>query len=201
MPDKQNSSFTIVPDITSEPATVKSRPKRPFWWTPLLAVFILLYIAFNIGVYMYGAKTGVFESKLAQIFRPGPIPSPTAIPSPTPTPRPISHGPKEFTVGQTDTTVPQMRGGRIDPYDPARGATQTVTISIKHTSPVTRVTAELDTDHDESPPIPFTLVSGTALDGTWKGSWQVTDTYLYTYILELKAISGSKTASVVMTLR
>jgi hypothetical protein len=190
-----------APVLSTEPIPNKPKRTRPAWLIPLLIVFLLLYIAFNVGVLMYSEKTGIFATKLAQIFHPGPSPTPTAIPSPTPTPRPIPHGPMDFTSSQSDTTVPQLREGHIDPYDPARGSTQTVTITVKHSAPVTQVTAVLKTDHTKTPSIPFTLISGTATDGTWKGSWQVTDSYLYTYILELRATSGTKTGTVGITLR
>jgi hypothetical protein len=200
MPEKQNSNPTIIPTIISEPMTVKPMRKRSFWWIPLLIIFLLLYAAFNIGVYMFSIKTSELGSKLTNLVHP-PTPTPTRIPIPTPTPRPIPHGPADFTISQSDATVPQMRSGHIDPYDPARGTTQKVTITVKHPEPVTSVTAVLKTDHKVSAPIPFTLISGTATDGTWVGSWTVTDSYLFIYKLELRATSGTKIGTVIITLR
>jgi hypothetical protein len=120
----------------------------------------------------------------------------------TPSPYPIPHGKIEFNTSQSDRTVPQLRKGSIDPYDPTKGAIQTITITVMHTQPVTKVTAVLKTDHSVSSPVPFTLVSGTNTNGEWKGSWRITDTYLYTYKLVLQAESaGSKPAIVKITLR
>jgi hypothetical protein len=189
-----------APVLPAKPAPEKPLRTKSKWWIPLIIIFILLYGAFNVGVYIYSIDTRQLGSKLINLVHP-PATTPTPIPSPTPTPRPIPHGPMNFTSSQSDTTVPQLREGHIDPYDPARGTTQTVTITVKHTAPVTNVTAVLKTDHTKTPSIPFTLISGTATDGTWKGSWQVTDSYLYTYILELRATSGTKTGTVGITLR
>lgn len=121
-------------------------------------------------------------------------------PSPTPSPRPIPSGSKGFTVGQADKTVPQFGKGIIDPYDPQKGQLQTVSISVKHSKPVSKVTAIIQTDHASSEPQVFKLVSGTDTDGVWQGSWPVNDTYLYVYGLILEAESN-KSARVEMVLR
>jgi hypothetical protein len=200
------------------PADVSQVPPnlpRKSWirWLPLIFLFLLLYLALNIWIYFYG--THMFGTKLGSVAsevsivktQQASLPSipkssiPTRTPTPTPTPRPIPHGPIDFTVGQTDKTVPQFGKGTINPYDPENGTTQTVTIAIKHTQPITMVTAKLKTDHMVSAPIPFTLMSGTNTNGQWQGSWKMTDTYLYTYQLILEATSETKTGTVEITLR
>lgn len=165
--------------------------------------FVILGIAVVVLGVVYFAPEKFFLSKLkfpswgkkspqiAIVVTPTP---------PTPTPRPIPHGPKGFTVGQADKTVPQFGKGTVDPYDPTKGATQTVTIKVQHTQPVTKVTATIKTDHDISKPYELKLISGTSIDGQWEGSWQVDDSYLYTYAIVLKAVSN-KSASVEITLR
>lgn len=119
---------------------------------------------------------------------------------PTPTPRPIPHGKQVFTVGQSDKTVPQFKEGAIDPYDPAKGGTQTVTINVKNSQPVSKVIAILKTDHAVSQPYFFRLIKGTNTDGQWQGSWRIKDSYFYNYTLVLNAVSN-KTASVEIALR
>lgn len=158
-----------------------------------LALLLLMVVMLSLGVYLY-----INKAILLPFLANNQV---TIAPTPTPTPRPIPHGAKGFTVSQTDRTVPQMSRGSIDPYDPERGATQTVTVAVKHKQPVTEVTAVLKTDHAVSSPFPFTLTSGTSTNGEWQGSWQVTDTYLYKYALVLEATSGTKTAKVEITLR
>lgn len=197
---------TVLPK-QNMPADQAPPRKTSVKWIPLLLLFLLLYIGLNIAVYLYGPKLlkqGYVPQllSLTKIATVSPKPTPSPTPTPTPIPRPIPHGKKVFSAGQSDKTVPQFSKGSIDPYDPANGATQTVIITVKHTQPVTKVTAILKTDHTISTPVPFTLTSGTTTNGTWQGSWTVTDTYLYKYQLVLQAEStGSKPASVVLTLR
>lgn len=123
------------------------------------------------------------------------------IPTPTRTPRKIPHGKMEFSVGQSDKTVPQLSKGSIDPYDPENGTTQTMTIAVKHSQPVDKVTATLKTDNATSQPYFFRLVKGTNTDGEWQGSWKVTDTYLYTYVLTLNAVSSDSLGMASIALR
>lgn len=156
-----------------------------------IAVIVFIIILLSLGAYLYARKSSLSQQQLV----------PTATPAPTPTPRAIPHGKKGFTVSQSDKTVPQFSRGHIDPYDPDKGATQSVTIAVKHSQPVTKVTAILKTDNNISNPVPFTLASGTNTNGEWSASWQVTDTYLYTYALVLEASSASGSGSVVVTLR
>jgi hypothetical protein len=165
-----------------------------------ITIIVFVTILLSVGAYLYARKSPIlsFLPKFSTLQRN--LASAIA-PTPTPTPAPISHGPINFSVSQGNKTIPQFRNGTIDPYDPQQGATQTVTIAIKHTQPVTKVTAVLKTDHAVSAPFPFTLIQGTATDGTWKGSWQVTDTYLYTYRIKLDAISASGSATNEMVLR
>ena len=126
----------------------------------------------------------------------------TTEPTPTPLPpRPIPHGKIGFTVGQSDKTVPLFGRGFIDPYDPDKGGTQTVTISVSYKNPVSKVTAILKTDNDTSEAYSFKLVNGSDTEGEWQGSWKVTDTYLYTYALVFNAESSNKSGSVEVTLR
>lgn len=197
---------TTLPE-QNMPADQPPEPRKSsVKWIPLLLLFLILYIGLNVWVYLYGPR--IFGTKLGSIASQVTIVKPqearlppTPTPTPTPTPRPIPHGKMAFSSSQSDKTVPQLSEGFIDPYDPAQGTIQKVTIVVKHPQPVTKVTAILKTDHKISTPIPFTLTSGTNTDGQWQGSWQITDTYLYTYALVLEATSGTKTATVGLTLR
>ena len=156
-----------------------------------IAVIVVVIILLSLGAYFYARRSPVSQQERV----------PTVTPTPTPTPRPIPHGKKGFTVGQSDKTVPQFSRGFIDPYDPEKEASQTVTIAVKYSQPVTKVTAVLKTDHAISTPVLFTLTSGTNTNGEWSASWRIGDTYLYTYRLVLNATSGTKTGSVEVTLR
>lgn len=156
-----------------------------------IAVMVFVVIILSLGAYVLARRSTLLKQQRV----------PTVTPTPTPTPRPIPHGKIGFTVGQSDHTVPQFSQGFIDPYDPEKEASQTVTIAVKYTKPVTNVSAVLKTDHAISNAVLFTLISGTNTNGTWQGSWLMTDTYLYTYNLVLQAESASGSASVEITLR
>lgn len=125
-------------------------------------------------------------------------PSPTT--KPTITPEPIPHGPKGFSISGGKHNAPLFGRGRIDPYDPQQGETQTIIINIQSQSPVTNVQAILTTDHQENQ-IPMELVEGSETDGKWQGSWQVNDTYLHIYKLTIKATNSENTQEATLILR
>lgn len=176
-----------VPPIVENPKPVRSR-------LPILLLLLCITLI-GSGYYSYG------------MFR---TPQPTKqnismtssrAPLITPTPRSIPHGPKRFSVGQSDKKVPQFSNGTIDPYDPEMGGTQSITISLQHSQPISTVTLKLKTDHKISEAYPLTLSEGTPTNGVWKGTWQINDTYLYTYGIVLQAVSNTTTASVEITMR
>jgi|GEM_PF-1254680 len=156
-----------------------------------IGVILVFTIIFSLIAYLMANKSLRIPMLFSNIMK---NKTPIQTPTQAPPPRAIPHGPKGFTVGQSDKAVPQFSKGTIDPYDPATNTIQTVTIAIKHTQPVIKVTAVLKTDHTISDPHAFTLTSGTPTDGVWTGSWKMTDSYLYTYVLELKAESANEFA-------
>lgn len=117
-------------------------------------------------------------------------------PTSTPSPKPIPHGKVEFTVSTgKNSKGPQMSQGFIDPYDPKLGAIQTLVIEVAE--PVEKVTATLITDNKTSQEYQLKKVKGT----TWMGQWKVKDSYLYKYVLTIKAIGPNGTSKVDVTLR
>lgn len=122
--------------------------------------------------------------------------------SPTPSPKPIPHGPKNFYVSiGSEVKGPRMGKGTIDPYDPAVGGKQRLTIEVNDTVPVQKVVAILKTDKKTSEPHMLTAAPGVTTKGNWSGEWVMDDSYLYTYILSIQATSASGTSSVDITLR
>lgn len=166
----------------------------------LLILFLFIFITIIV---LFESKSYSPDNTILGSLKKGKVAlSPTPTPTPRPSPRPIPSGKIGFNVSQGDRNIPQLRAGSIDPYDPANGANQTVTITVLHPQPITKVTGQLKTDNNTSSPIQFTLISGTNTDGQWQGSWKVTDTYLYVYDLVLRAESvDGKSASVTITLR
>lgn len=117
-------------------------------------------------------------------------------PTNTPSPKPIPHGKVEFAVSTgKGSTGPRMSQGFIDPYDPKPGAIQTLAIEVAE--PVEKVTAILITDNKTSQEYQLKKVKGT----TWAASWKINDSYLYKYVLTIKATGPNGTSKVDITLR
>lgn len=175
---------------SAAPLSSKSSPSSKSNKT-VLELIILLVIILIIGIVVLLSPLSPFASSSPSKFsfllpsKESSAPSP----SPLPTPRPIPHGEIGFSVGQSDKTVPQFGKGSLNPYDPELNSTQTISVAVKFESPISSVTATVTTDNQTSDPIPLSLVSGTYQDGTWQGSWVVTDSYLFTYSLVLEANS------------
>jgi hypothetical protein len=105
-------------------------------------------------------------------------------------PKAIPHGKIPFSA-TTTWPGPKFTGGSFDPYDPAKGSTMVITISVNDTQPVQKVWANVTSDHKTSATIPFHRVTGTDLSGDWQGTWTVDDTYLYTYMVTIQAQSAN----------
>lgn len=168
----------------------------------ILAVLVIVTVILQLTLFQTNRKNAGTFIEVSHVSTPPPsIPSPSISPTPPPTPKPIPSGKIDFTIGFGDKTIPQMGKGWIDPYDPPKGGTQTVNVHVIYSQPVTKVTAILKTDNSISKPYLLKLVEGSPTDGNWQGSWQINDTYLYTYNLVLQAESGSSQSKFEFTLR
>jgi len=172
-------------------------------------LFLLLLVVINIalGVIYYQGKfqgkkalplLSIQKEDISEIGSSRVTPLPTQRPRPTPQPMAIPHGKTGFTVGVKENPV--MRIGFLDPYDPKIGEKQTVSITVKNTNPVESVEATMQTDN-QSKKYPMKLVEGTTLDGRWEATWEVGETYLYTYVLTIDAVSGADKSKAIITLR
>lgn len=91
----------------------------------------------------------------------------------------------------------------IDPLDPKPEETQTVTIKALdvNKSPIKEITVTLVTDN-KSESHTLKRINGTDLNGTWQGSWKISDSYDYTYRATLKAKNEANLVqSVTLTFR
>lgn len=160
---------------------------RPNWIKLLISIIILLVLGLSGGYLYILNKTSQSQQSL--------LTTPTSVPKPL-----GSHGKTTFTIGGGNITEPQFSQGYLDPYDPKQNGKQTVSIMVSYTQPVTRVQATLKTDH-KAKIYPLTLVSGTPTNGRWEGTWTVSDSYFYTYNMDIQAESGSVSSRVELTLR
>lgn len=173
---------------------LKNTPK----WL-VISVGVAIVGVFAINVVLYGYSHTWFSKK--EITDSAPIPAYHPEPTATPTPRPIPHGKKGFTVSSGKKTGPQFSRGVIDPYDPASGEKQIISVSLASTSPVSNITATVKSDHKEVS-VPFVLIEGIGTDGRWEGTIVYSDTYFYTYNVKLVAKDeAGETNEVELTLR
>jgi hypothetical protein len=156
-----------------------------------IGIMLVILILLSVGAYMYTRRTTVV-STLSR------VPTPTI--KPTPTPRSIPRGKIGFSVGGSIPNAPAFGRGYLNPYDPAKGATQVISIEVNDTTAVTSVTGIMKTDNGQQP-LTFSLVEGTAQKGNWQATWIVQDTYLYTYELDMVAKNAITSDHVEIMLR
>lgn len=116
--------------------------------------------------------------------------------------RRLPHGVYSMSVPhQTQDSLIRMGRLIIKPYDPAMGAKQRITVSIKSTTPVKKVTAVVKTDNKTSQEYELLPGGGTSLESDWTGTWIMDDTYDKTYQLILRAVSTEETVEITIPLR
>ena len=124
------------------------------------------------------------------------IATPTAVPTvgvptntPTPTPTPAVGN---FTVAMNSD--PWFVGGTIYPYPAGKGSQQ-FTIDAKGTNPVKSVSVEVTINKKKGVNYKLKLASGTETSGTWSGTWNVADTKISTYTIDITATDSVGTSS------
>lgn len=134
------------------------------------------------------------------IQTPAPAGSAPKTPS-TPPPKRLAQGRQTFSVSSSDKTRgPQLSEIVVDPYDPAVGKDQTMTIAISDTLPVTRVSVTVATDKGRKS-YPMKLASGEATRGVWEATWNVEDSHEVTYNASFMAQDSKYTDTVTLTMR
>jgi len=110
-----------------------------------------------------------------------------------------------YTSSSGEDNWPMISKGVIGEYDPLIGETQTVTVTVgvrpPATYPIQTVTIALIQDGGRTPAYPLTLISGTNLNGEWRGSWVINDTHCYTYQMEITATNEIHSTVLIVTLR
>ena len=103
-------------------------------------------------------------------------------------PKPIGTGKQtgRFSHGNK-VTGPKPGKVTIDPIDPKLKQIQTVTVTIKHDSPVTKALLHFHTDH-KTVTKKMKLIDGTPTDGTWQVKHKYDDSYLRNYYLQFELI-------------
>ncbi len=179
-----------------------------------IGIILFCVVIISAGAYIYARRDTFLTKSVAVEKKVQPTPfvtsttvQPTSIitntkvrptsipPTKTPTSRPIKDipgGKQVYNVSNGPKVVgPKIQQITLDPQIPSPKDTQTVTITVKHDSPVTEATAYVETDNTVSK-YPMKLIQGTTTDGTWQGSWKINDTYNYNYYIrfDLKSATG-----------
>lgn len=116
-----------------------------------------------------------------------------ASPTPRPKPRPLNPGKETLKYSPGPMVVgPKISEFSLNPLDSKVGQTQTITVKLSYTGPVTSVTARLDTDNKKSN-LTFTRVDGTDSNGTWQATRVEDDTHDYTYYLDFTLVGSPDT--------
>jgi len=161
----------------------------------IAALAAVYWFVFAKGTATTGEGPGIRPLSLLKTQSPSLVPT-----EPPKTPKPIPSGKKEFIVGSSKKTGPQMSSGYFDPFDPKQGQKQIASINIKSDQPVTKVVLTIKTDN-KTRDVAMERKEGTDTNGRWEGTWTVDDTYLFTYFLTLKATSSVGTNSFDLALR
>lgn len=163
--------------------------------------------AFIAVLVILGVTAGIWyriqqQEKLAQLNPSGiPEAEATPIPTPTPTPTKLFHGKDTYTVSRgAQAKGPNITEVSLDPLDPTVGSTQEFSVKVTYNNPVTDVTLKLRTD-TKTTTLNLSRTEGSELGGTWTGSWNVPESYLYNYIVTVTATSGNETTTVPITIR
>ncbi len=124
---------------------------------------------------------------------PTPTPTLTTTLALTPTQTPVSD--QDFFVAQPGGTNPQFYQGTISPLFQAIGKIQKITVSVADTvGDVSVVSVTIKSDK-KIQTYPMKLITGTGADGTWSGSWTVTDTTIKRYQITLNGTDSLGNAS------
>lgn len=108
--------------------------------------------------------------------------------APKPKPRPLVQGKETFTYSPGPKAVgPKISEFSLDPMDPKVGQKQTITVKASYTSPITSVTAQLDTDNKK------TNLVFTQVGDQWQATRIEDDTHDHTYYVYFTLVGSPDT--------
>ena len=169
-----------------------------------IGVLLLMYAAVNLTVYRYsqgGAGKKLFSAFFDRFRNKKTTPIAVPTPTPTPTPYPIAQGKQEYIVNARTNDGPKLLKAIINPLDPKIGDAQSVSVTIKSTTPVGRVMVALRTDNDIFTNHQLVLDTGTNKDGSCTGSWKTENKHDYLYQITLTATNDKESSSATITVR
>lgn len=180
-----------TPSYSSQSAPAKEQKRLVFIAT---AVFVTIgYLALNIGIWLYAKNR---SSKLETDSTSAAVnQSPTA--SPTPTVPPLSSkGTYKFTVSAGGDTPGLITSGVLNPVDPPLGGKQEFEVTTAEGAENVVITLTTDTKEETIP-----LTKDSQKPNSWRGSWNLDDSYLYKYTLKVQGTVNGNTRSVPIMFR
>ena len=157
-----------------------------------IVIFSVVLVVLLISLFVYfflKNENNLFKNDLTLVSvesdRRSKLPSvsPSLPPGPTSIPYTLPSGPQTYRFSHgSNVTGPKIQTMIINPLDPKKGTTQTVTLAINSESPVTKASIIIYSDSQEKD-VNLKLISGDFLKGTYQGSWEVNDTYNNKYAL------------------
>ena len=192
------SNLPPIPDLQPKPDQEKSQlPLKTKLIFLILAFIGLLAVAFFVWKNQYQTR----QLELADSKAEQQASLPDSSPKPSPSPVPILQGIETYSITQgKKNNGPKITQAIINPHDPKINDNQTVKVKLAYNQPINQVKLILKSDNDQQE-ADMTLIQGTATDGTWETSWEITDTVLYNYSQTITAQSGDQTSSVTITIR
>lgn len=154
--------------------------------TPMEALIKIIITLFGIT----GLLAGILSTSPSEIERSGPK---LVIEVPPGVKEPFSSRAQRYFI--RSGAYPLFTEVIFDPFDVKKGETQRAIIKIQNPKPVQSVNVLLKTDTLEKT-YQLKLVGGNALDGIWRGSWEMADTHEKIYSATLQASATDSNSSV-----
>lgn len=165
----------------------------------ILVILIIIVTVLQFMLLQASRKNAGTFIEVSHVSSPPPIPKTTPTPSSSPTPISLPQGKGVYSVSQGKHQGPSISQVTFDPLDVRKGQKLTITIKATDQTPVTSVTATLQTDSTQNELV-FKQVSDTSTSD-WETSIKIDDTLWYRYILTIKATSSNGTTEVIVAPR
>jgi len=146
-------------------------------------IVVLILVALGLAWFIFDPLKYVYQSNSVKNLAPSPSLESSSQATQSseavldlPTPAPLAQGSQSYSVGMPAGPI-QMYAINASTIDPKNGGTQKIDVKIKDSqADIRSVTAVVKTDK-KNESHSMSLSGGTARDGTWTGSWKISDSY------------------------
>lgn len=154
----------------------------------LIIISALVFVGLVITIFFPG-----IINKLTSLFTKPTPRTPAKVTCASPLPLAKGFQSWKFSYGN-GVKGPKIDTATIDTLTPPTSSTQTLTLTIKNQTPVTKALATVYTDNSHQS-YDMAVTKGTTTDGTWQGIWKLNDTTdcIYHIDFDLQSSSGNWT--------